>query len=142
MSIAKETPAQKRRREREELEITQRERELRFEAEKPLRLLNALARAERLGVKAQVFYRYEDVLYYEFDFSHISLPNSMETFCDTVAELSEWMMDSIENQLRLVEEARKRKEHLLEVRMQVLARLTEEECEALGIDGVAQSKMY
>ncbi len=51
-------------------------------------------------------------------------------------------MDSIENQLKLVEESRKRKEHLLEVRMQVLARLTEEECEALGIDGVAQSKMY
>jgi len=142
MSIAKETPAQKRRREREELNRAQQEREQRFEAEKSTRLLHALARAERLGVKAQVFYRYEDVLYYEFDFSHISLPNSMDAFCDTVAELSEWMMDSIENQLKLVEESRKRKEHLLEVRMQVLARLTEEECEALGIDGVAQSKMY
>jgi hypothetical protein len=142
MSIAKETPAQKRRREREELEITQRERELRFEAEKPLRLLNALARANKLGVEAGVYYRYDDVLYYDFDFSRVNLPNSLETFSDTVAELSEWMMDSIENQLKLVEESRKRKEHLLEVRMQVLARLTEEECEALGIDGVAQSKMY
>lgn len=133
MSIAKETPAQKRRREREELEIAQRERELRFEAEKPLRLLNALARAERLGVKAQVFYRYEDVLYYEFDFSHISLPNSQETFCDTVAELSEWMMDSIENQLRLVEEARDRSKRLANLKKEVLARLTDEEREALGV---------
>jgi hypothetical protein len=133
MSTTKETPAQKRRREREELEIAQRERELRFEAEKPLRLLNALARAERLGVKAQVYYRYEDVLYYEFDFSHISLPNSMEIFCDTVAELSEWMMDSIENQLKLVEEARDRSKRLLQLRKEVLARLSEEEREALGV---------
>lgn len=134
MSIAKETPAQKRRREREELEIAQRERELRFEAEKPLRLLNALARANKLGVEAEVYYRYDDVLYYDFNFSRVNLPNSLETFSDTVAELSEWMMDSIENQLKLVEEAQKRSERLMQVKREVLARLTDEEREALGLN--------
>lgn len=135
VKMPKETAAQRRKREREELEleIAQRERELRFEAGKPLRLLNALARAERLGVKAQVFYRYEDVLYYEFDFSRIDLPNSLEIFSDTVAELSKWMMDSIENQLKLVEESRDRSKRLLQLRKDVLARLSDEEREALGV---------
>lgn len=133
MSIAKETPAQKRRREREELEIAQRERELRFEAEKSIRLLHAMARAQGLGVEAQVFYRYDDVLYYEFNFSNISLPNSYEAFSGTVAELSEWEMDRIENQLKLVEESRDRSKRLLQLRKAVLARLTDEEREALGV---------
>lgn len=132
MNIAKETPAQKRRR-REKLEIAEREREQKFEAEKSTRLLHALARAYNQGVGAQVFYRYEDVLYYEFDFSHISLPNSMDAFCDTVAELSEWMMDSIENQLKLVEESRDRSKRLENIKKEVLARLTDEEREALGV---------
>ncbi len=85
MNAIKETATQRRARERQELVRAQQEREQKFEAEKSTRILHALARAERLGVKAQVFYRYEDVLYYEFDFSHISLPNSMDAFCDTVA---------------------------------------------------------
>ena len=133
MSIAKETPAQKRRREREELEIAQREREQRFEFEKSTRLLHAMCRAQALGVKASVFYRYDDVMYYEFDFSQIGLPNSLDTFCDTVAELSEWLMASIENQLDLVEESRNRSARLLQVRKDVLERLTDEEREALGV---------
>jgi phytoene/squalene synthetase len=133
MSIAKETPAQKRRREKEELEIAQRESEQKFEAEKSTRLLHAMARAQGLGVEAQVFYRYEDVLIYQFDFSQVNLPNSLDTFCDTVAELSEWMMDSIENQLKLVEEARDRGKRLANLKKEVLARLTDEEREALGV---------
>jgi hypothetical protein len=80
-----------------------------------------------------VFYRYEDVLIYQFDFSQVNLPNSLDTFCDTVAELSEWMMDSIENQLKLVEEARDRGKRLANLKKEVLARLTDEEREALGV---------
>jgi hypothetical protein len=50
-----------------------------------------------------------------------------------VAELSEWMMDSIENQLKLVEEARDRGKRLANLKKEVLARLTDEEREALGV---------
>lgn len=133
MSTTKETAAQRRKREREELNRAQQEREQKFEGEKSTRLLHALARAHHLGVEAQVFYRYEDVLYYDFDFSQVNLPNSLDTFCDTVAELSEWMMDSIENQLKLVEEARDRGKRLANLKKEVLARLTDEEREALGV---------
>ena len=130
--MTKETATQRRARERKELVRAQQEREQKFEAEKSTRLLHALARADRLGVVANVFYRYEDVLIYQFDFSQVNLPNSW-AFCDTVAELSEWMMDSIENQLKLVEEARDRGKRLKNIKNEVLARLTDEEREALGI---------
>jgi hypothetical protein len=50
-----------------------------------------------------------------------------------VAELSEWMMDSIENQLKLVEESRDRSKRLANIKKEVLARLTDEEREALGV---------
>jgi hypothetical protein len=133
MNFAKETSAQKRRREREELEIAQRERALRFEVEKSSRLLHAMARANNLGCDASVFYRYDNVLYYQFDFTRVNLPNSLETFSDTVDELSEWMMESIENQLKLVEESRDRSKRLLQLRKDVLARLSNEEREALGV---------
>jgi hypothetical protein len=133
MSTTKETAAQRRKREREELNRAQQEREQRFEAEKSTRLLHAMARAQGLGVEAQVFYRYEDVLIYQFDFSQVNLPNSLDTFCDTVAELSEWMMDSIENQLKLVEESRDRSKRLENIKKEVLARLSDEEREALGV---------
>jgi hypothetical protein len=133
MSTTKETAVQRRKREREELNRAQQEREQKWESEKSTRLLHALARADRLGVVANVFYRYEDVLIYQFDFSQVNLPNSLDTFCDTVAELSEWMMDSIENQLKLVEEARDRSKRLANLKKEVLARLTDEEREALGV---------
>ena len=134
MNAIKETATQRRARERQELVRAQQEREQKFEAEKSTRLLHALARADRLGVVANVFYRYEDVLIYQFDFSQVNLPNSLDTFCDTVAELSEWMMDSIENQLKLVEEARDRGKRLANLKKEVLARLTDEEREALGLN--------
>jgi hypothetical protein len=50
-----------------------------------------------------------------------------------VAELSEWMMDSIENQLKLVEESRDRSKRLENIKKEVLARLSDEEREALGV---------
>lgn len=127
--MTKETTKQRRERERQEQEAL----ELKFQAEKPTRLLHAIARAESLGIKALVYYRYDDVLYYEFDFSEINLPNSLDVITDPYEELSSWMMDSIENQLHMCFAKRNRDEHLKNLKMEVLARLTNEEKEALGI---------
>jgi hypothetical protein len=133
MNAIKETATQRRARERQELVRAQQEREQKFEAEKSTRLLHALARAHDLEVDAQMFYRYDNVLYYDFDFSRIGLPNILDTFCDTVAELSEGEMVIIENQLTLVEESRDRSKRLANIKKEVLARLTDEEREALGV---------
>ena len=127
--MTKETTKQ--RREREQLE--QEALEQKFKAEKPMRLLHAIARAESLGVKAFIYYRYDDVLYYEFDFSQINLPNSLDIITDPYEELSSWMMDSIENQLHMCYEKKNRAERLKNLKTELLARLTNEEKEALGI---------
>jgi hypothetical protein len=133
VKMTKETATQRRARERQELVRAQQEREQKFEAEKSIRLLHAIARAHHQGVDAQMFYRYDNVLYYDFNFSKINLPNSYDSICGPVAELSEWMMDSIENQLKLVEEARDRGKRLANLKKEVLARLSDEEREALGV---------
>lgn len=127
--MIKETAIQRRAREAQEA----RAQEAKWEAEKPMRLLHAIAKAESLGVSALIFYRYDNVLYYEFDFDQINLPNSLTCFSDPVAELSEWTMDSIENQFKLIEETRDRNKRLANLKKEVLARLTEEEREALGV---------
>jgi hypothetical protein len=131
--MTKETATQCRARERQELVRAQQEREQKFEAEKSTRLLHALARAYDQGVKAVMFYGYDNVLYYNFNFSNINLPSQQHTFCDTVAALSVWEMDSIENQLKLVEESRDRSKRLENIKNELLARLSDEEREALGI---------
>lgn len=127
--MSKETIKQRRERERLEQEAL----EQKFQAEKPTRLLHAMARAESLGVKASVHYRYDDVLYYEFDFSQINLPNSLDVITDPYEELSSWTMDSIENQLIMCHEKLHRAERLNKLKMEVLGRLTSEEREALGV---------
>ena len=133
MNAIKETATQRRARERQELVRAQQEREQKFEAEKSTRLLHALARAHDLGVDAQMFYRYDNVLYYEFNFTRITLPNILDMFYGGVAELSEGEMVIIENQLTLVEESRDRSKRLANIKKEVLARLTDEEREALGV---------
>jgi hypothetical protein len=133
MGAVRETATQRRARERQELVRAQQEREQKFEAEKSIRLLHALARAHDLGVDAQMFYRYDNVLYYDFNFSRITLPNIMDTFCGPVAELYEGEMVIIENQLKLVEESRDRSKRLANLKKEVLARLSDEEREALGV---------
>jgi hypothetical protein len=57
----------------------------------------------------------------------------MDTFCGPVAELYEGEMIIIENQLKLVEESRDRSKRLANLKKEVLARLTDEEREALGV---------
>jgi len=126
--MTRETIKQRRERERQEQEAL----EQKFQAEKPIRLLHAMARAESLGVKASVYYRYDDVLYYEFDFTRINLPNSLDIICDPYEELSSWTMDSIENQLYKVHEKQNRAGYLKNLRVELLARLSQDEREALG----------
>ncbi len=120
--MAKETA--KERRAREALEAQ--EAEARWEAEKPLRLLTALARAHDLDLEGRVYHRYDNVMYYAFALDG-------DDISDTVAELSEHVMGLIESRLDAVAEERARRVRLAEVRRGVIARLTEEEREALGL---------
>ena len=132
----------KQRREKERLE--QEAMEQKFQVEKSTRLLHAMAKAQSLGVEAHVYYMYDDVLYYEFNFSSINLPNSRDGFCipehcAPYEELSSWTMESIENQLQMVHDLilKYKKERLNALKKEVLARLTDEEFdsfkEALGL---------
>ena len=122
----RETAAERRAREARE----QREADERWEAEKPQRLLKALARADELDIPARVFYRHDDVMYYSFRTS----PDVQGTWCDTVAELSERIMTNIESDLEQVAAERARARRLAQVKEELIARLTDEEKEALGLD--------
>jgi hypothetical protein len=133
MGAVRETAAQWRQRNLAALNQARQEREQKWGSEKSTRLLHALARAHDQGVDAQMFYRYDNVLYYEFNFSRITLPNILDMFYGGVAELSEGEMIIIENQLKLVEESRDRSKRLENIKKEVLARLTDEEREALGV---------
>ena len=118
---------------REKVAMEQEAMEQKFQAEKSTRLLHAIAKAQSLGVEAHVYYNSSNELYYEFDFSNINLPNSLDVFCDPYEELSSWTMDSIENQLQMVHDLKYKKERLNALKKEVLARLTDEEKEALGL---------
>lgn len=100
-----------------------------WEAEKPMRLLKALALADNLGVPARVFYRGNEELYWAFGDTD---PSGMVACCDTFAELSDHGMWIIENRLEGVAAEQNRKRRLGRVKEEVLGRLTAEEKEALG----------
>lgn len=118
----KETIAERRARQRrEENEAAQL-----FEAAKPMRLLHAIAEATQLGFTANMYFRNDNVLHYYFDLDN-------DVYSDTYAELSSWLLDSIENKLNQIREERSRKTRLEKVKLELLARLTNEEKEALGI---------
>lgn len=131
MSKIKETAAERRAREA----VQAREAQARWEADKPARLLRALARAHDLGVDAYVNHRYDNVLYYCFRFpsSADSMNAYAETYCDPVVELTEWGMHYIENDLDTLALAEVKRLRLAEVRAQTLATLTDEQKEALGL---------
>ena len=122
--MVKETVAQRNMRVAQE----QREAELKWEAEKPVRLLNALAMARSLDIDAHVFYRHDDILYYYFSFS-----DGENVYCDPVVELGEWTMRTIEADLEATKMKKQRDSHLNRVRDELLARLSDEEKEALGL---------
>lgn len=121
-NMAKETSAQRRAREFHEAEKARQK----FEAEKPIRLINALAEANSLGVSASVYYRYDNVLYYSFRFEDWELSG-------TFAELEQWTLDSIENKLNEIRKERDHKKYLNKIKNELLERLTDEEKEALGL---------
>jgi hypothetical protein len=106
------------------------EAEALWEAQKPTRLLHALARADQLGVPARVFYRYENVLYFAFGDDS---KEGMGLMCDTVAELSEHMMTIIETSLQDVANHQAHQRRLQTVKAELLERLSDVEKEALGL---------
>ena len=122
----RETAAERRAREAQEA----READACWEAEKPMRLLEALARAHDLGVEAQVFNRHDNVMYYTFK----TCVDYDGNYSDTVAELSERIMKCIEDDLDSIAAERKRKMRLEQVKQELLARLSPEEKEALGLN--------
>lgn len=122
--MTKETARQRRERERQEHLAA----EARWEANRPLRLMHAMARARDLDVEAYVYHRHEDVLHYLFD-----LPDDGR-MTDPVVELSEHLMGMIETRLEHLVQKRRRIQHLAQVRKELVARLTDEEREALGIN--------
>lgn len=131
MSKIKETAAERRAREAAVARATQEK----WEADKPARLLRALARAHDLGVEAYVNHRYDNVLYYCFRFpdSADSTNAYAETYCDPVVELTEYMMVYIENDLDARAQTEAKRRRLAEVRAHTMATLTDEQKEALGL---------
>ena len=127
-TTTKPTAAERRAREA----VQAREAQARWEADKPARLLRALARAHDLGVEAYVNHRYDNVLYYCFRFPD-STHAYAETYCDPVVELTEWGMAYIENDLDALALAEVKRRRLAEVRAQTLATLTDEQKQALGL---------
>ena len=98
-------------------------------SEKYIRLLNALAIAEDLGLNAGVCNRYDNVVYYSFGFDD----DGYDIISDPVLELEEWKMQNIESRLNEIKEEQAKQRRLHAIREEVLAKLTDEEREALGI---------
>ncbi len=128
--MTKETARQRRAREaREEQEARER-----FQAARPMRLIKAMARAYSLNVDATIYQRYGDVICYTFIFpAEISEYGDPDEFSGPVDELSEYLMSMIEDKLNEVRNHRTKERRLAQVRDELLARLTEEERESLGL---------
>jgi len=124
MTTTRETRAQRRAREAQEAQIAA----ARWNEQKHLRLLSALARAQDLGVDACVYYR-NGVMYYKFN-TNVEYNGNWH---DPVAELMEHVMEYIEQDLEKVAAEQQRSRRLAQVRQDVLSRLSEEEREALGL---------
>jgi hypothetical protein len=123
--MPRETATERRAREAAETRVKQEK----WEQEKPMRLLNALARAHDLGIKAYVTHRYNDVLYYTFHTDD----DIFENYGNPVDALAEWTMASIEAELDEVQKRRDRESYLLALRAELLSTMTDEEREALGL---------
>jgi hypothetical protein len=123
--MPRETATERRAREATEARVKQEK----WEQEKPMRLLNALARAHDLDIKAYVTHRYNDVLYYAFHFDD----SIFETHGNPVEALAEWAMNSIEASLDEIQKKRDRQSYLLALRAELLSTMTDEEREALGL---------
>lgn len=125
MRKIRETAAQRRAREAAEARAALEA----WEREKPARLLQALALAYDLNVDARVQHNREGELYYDFHFGD----GYEDHYGDPVDALSEWIMQMIEQRLQDLQAERNRQERLREVRAQLIATLTDEQKEALGL---------
>ena len=121
MTKIRETAADRRAREAAEA----REAQERWEQERPMRLLRAMALANQLYVNAQVCLT-NDQLCYQFALS------GFERF-ELVDSLEEWNMICIEEELERRYQEEQRKDHLKQVKADLMRTLTEEQKEALGL---------
>jgi len=120
--MAKETAADRRAREA----VEAREAQARWEAERPMRLLRVLARANDLGLFTNLFID-DDI--------HITITSQDCTYYHHLylSELTEWQMQALEQDMEDREQEKQRQARLNEIRQDVLNRLTQEEKEALDI---------
>lgn len=123
--MAKETVAQRRAHETRTREAD--DRYMLWEAEKYMRLIRALTRANDLELGARVYYRADNILYYEFKFG------GYDYYHEPVVELGESTMDLINQELDSIEAKRAKERRLRQVKEELLARLTDEEREVLGL---------
>lgn len=121
--MSKETAAQRRAREATEARAAQET----WAREKCVRLLKVLARAQELGLKTSLQIKQDDV------FVHICDKHALTSHQVYLSELSVWEMQSMEQGLADLQAERARESRLREVRAQLIATLTEEQKEALGI---------
>lgn len=119
--MPKETAAARQAREAKEARIA----EEKWEAEKPMRLLKALA---RLDDKAHAcVYMHCGGMRYKF-----TIPDS-DIFEGYVDQLSDWTMRYIENTIDDYEAKRQKEAYMLALRAELLSKMTDEEKEALGL---------
>lgn len=111
---------------REQAEQRAQEQEAAWQACKHERLIQALAQAHNLNMPAQVYMRYDDVVYYHFRFEDV-------TYSDPVVELSEHMMSVIEQALMEIKQDRERKQALRQVYDDLMQELSPEQQEALRL---------
>jgi hypothetical protein len=121
--MAKETAADRRAREA----VEAREAQARWEAQRPMRLLRVLARANDLGLFTNLYIMDDDI--------HITITSQDCTYYHHLylSELTEWQMQALEQDMEDREQEKQRQARLNEIRQDVLNRLTQEEKEALGI---------
>ena len=122
MAKTKESTADRRAREAAEVHADRQ----RWEAEKPMRLLRALARATDLGINAEVCTRHGNVLSYSFGFDYNCERGDVET-------LQEWEMCCIEQNIDAMAASMAKAQRLREVRKELLSTLSDEQKEALGL---------
>jgi hypothetical protein len=100
-----------------------------WEKDRPIRLLGAMARAKSLGIDCGVYYRHDNLMmYYEFKFSYHD-----DVVLGRVDDMTEWVMSVIENRLDVVHQDKEKKRRLAQLRVELLASMTDEEREALGL---------
>lgn len=124
MPAKRETATQRRAREAAEA----REAQAAWERDKASRLLQAMAAASDVNVRAQVFYQ-GVLICYSFSWD----TSGYDVLSEPIADLTEWQMQSIEQRLSELREAELKRQRLAQVRAQVLERLSDEEREALGL---------